>query len=167
MGVSIKQFINFNGIADDLKSFNFSVYGQWFGYLNIIFCFAFGIANLFHINAVIIFSIIAIVQGLVLLFVEIPFLLKICPLSNNFIEFIKKFETNQMRTILYIIMAIIQWCSLILMTTSLIVVAIGFTISFISYGVAWLKKQNFQSTSIIKRPTDDDFPTEAVVREML
>lgn len=167
MALGIKQFINIAGIVKDLKSFNFSVYGQWFGYINIILCLALGIANLFHVNAVVAFGVLSIIQSLVILFIEVPFLLKICPLSDNFIGFIKRFETNGKRTLFYTAMAIIQWCSLALMTTSLIVVAIGLTISAASYAVAWSKHQQFQNTNIIKNPTDEDFPHEAVVREML
>lgn len=97
MALSLGQFINVGGMVKDLKSFNFSVYGRWFGYINIILCIALGIANLFHVSGVIAFGIISIIQGLVILFIEIPFLLKICPLSDNFIEFIKRFETNGWR----------------------------------------------------------------------
>ncbi|CCF55625.1 hypothetical protein KAFR_0A01870 [Kazachstania africana CBS 2517] len=167
MALSIKQFINVAGIVKDLKSFNFSVYGRWFGYINIILCIALGISNLFHVNAVIAFGIISIIQGLIILFIEIPFLLKICPLSDNFVEFIKRFETNGYRCVFYLVMAIIQYCSIILMATSLIVVAICLTVSCASYGIAAFKKQEFQNTNIIKNPTDTDFPHEAVVREML
>ena len=124
-------------------------------------------ANLFHVNAVIAFGIISIIQGLVILFIEIPFLLKICPLSENFIEFIKRFETNGYRCLFYLGMAIIQYCSIILMATSLIVVAIGLTISSMSYAVAFANHQEFQNTNIIKNPADADFPHEAVVREMV
>lgn len=167
MALDIKQFINFAGMAKDLKSFNFSVYGRWFGYINIILCIALGISNLFHVSGVIAFGIISIIQGLVILFIEIPFLLKICPLSQNFIEFIKRFETNGWRCIFYLGMAIIQYCSIILMATSLIVCAICLTISSLSYAIAYTKHQEFQNTSIIKNPADSDFPHEAVVREML
>ncbi|CCE64192.1 hypothetical protein TPHA_0G03520 [Tetrapisispora phaffii CBS 4417] len=168
MALSIKQFINGAGMLKDLKSFNFSVYGQYFGYINIILCMALGIANLFHVNAVIAFGIVAIVQSLVILFIEIPFLLKICPLSDNFVNFVKYFETNGWRCLFFTGMAIVQWCSLILKVTSLIVVAIGLSISAAFYAIAFFKKQEFQHTSnVIKNPTDDDFPHEAVVREML
>lgn len=167
MALSITDFINVGGILKDLKSFNFSVYGRWFGYINIFLCIALGISNLFHISGVIAFGIVAIVQGLVILFIEIPFLLKICPLSNNFIEFVKRFETNGSRCIFYFIMAAIQFCSLALKVTSLLALGITLSISSASYGVAMVKKQEFQNTSIIKNPTDDDFPREQVVREML
>lgn len=129
---------------------------------------ALGIANLFHVNAVIAFGIVSIVQSIIILFVEIPFLLKICPLSDNFISFIKNFETNGYRCFFYLIMSIIQWCSLALKVTSLIVVAICLDVSALFYSIAFFKKQEFQhKTNIIKNPTDDDFPHEAVVREML
>ena len=162
MALDIKQFINTAGMLKDLRSFNFSVYGKWFGYI-----IALGVANLFHVNGVIAFGIVSIVQGLIILFIEIPFLLKICPLSNNFIEFISRFETNGYRALFYLGMAIIQYCSIILMATSLIVVAIGLTISAASYAVAYTKHQEFQNTNIIKNPTDADFPREAVIREMV
>ncbi|EGA60983.1 Tvp18p [Saccharomyces cerevisiae FostersO] len=73
MALSLGQFINVGGMVKDLKSFNFSVYGRWFGYINIILCIALGIANLFHVSGVIAFGIISIIQGLVILFIEIPF----------------------------------------------------------------------------------------------
>lgn len=167
MALDIRQFINFAGIARDLKSFNFSVYGRWISYINIILCIALGISNLFHVNAVIAFGIISIIQGLIILFVEIPFLLKICPLSDNFIEFIKRFETNGSRCVFYLIMAIIQYCSCVLMVTSLLVVAIFLTLSSMNYAIAFTKHQEFQNTQIVKNPMDEDFPHEAVVREML
>lgn len=167
MALSITQFINTAGMLKDLKSFNFSVYGRWFGYINVILCVALGVANLFHVNAVIAFGIVSIVQGIVILFIEVPFLLRICPLSDNFIEFIKKFETNGYRSLFYFVMAVVQYCSCALMVTSLLVVAIGLTISSAFYAVALTKNQEFQNTQFIKNPTDDDFPREAVVREML
>ncbi|CAG61317.1 uncharacterized protein GVI51_K02849 [Nakaseomyces glabratus] len=167
MALGITQFINIAGLLKDLKSFNFSVYGKWFGYINIFLCIALGIANLFHVSAVIAFGIVGIVQGLIILFIEIPFLLKICPLSDRFIEFIKRFETNGYRCIFYTLMAIVQYCSLAVMTTSLLVLGITLTISAVSYGIAFTKHQEFANTNIIKNPTDEDFPHDAVVREML
>ncbi|CCK69678.1 Tvp18p KNAG_0C05800 [Huiozyma naganishii CBS 8797] len=167
MALSIKQFFNTAGMLKDLRSFNFSVYGRWFGFINIILCVALGIANLFHVSGVIAFGIVSIVQGLIILFIEIPFLLKICPLSDNFIEFISRFETNGYRAMFYLAMAVIQYCSVILMVTSLLVVAICLTVSAVFYAVAFVKHQEFQNTNIIKNPADADFPHEAVVREML
>ncbi|GCF00445.1 Golgi apparatus membrane protein tvp18 [Zygosaccharomyces mellis] len=151
-----------------LKSYNFSLYGKWVAYLNIVLCIAFGIANLFHVNAVVAFGAISIAQGAIVLFLEVPFLLRICPLSNNFIEFVSRFETNGWRTIFYICNAVLQWVSLALKITSLIVVAVGLTISAAFYGVAYFKRQNFQNSSHIKEPVGESAVDNGQnVREML
>ena len=71
------------------------------GLLCVILCLALGIANIFHANLVIIFSIICIVQGLIILLVEVPFLLKICPLTETFTDFIRKFNKNWPRAGFY------------------------------------------------------------------
>ncbi|AGO13799.1 AaceriAGL072Wp [[Ashbya] aceris (nom. inval.)] len=167
MALSWKSFVNVPGILADLRSFNFSVYGRWFGYINILLCLALGIANIFHFSIVIGFAIVAIVQGLLLIFVEVPILLKICPLSDNFIGFVKKCDTNGRRTVLYTALAIVQYASLSVQVTSLLVVAIGLTISAIFYGTGYLKKQEFLEGNVIRNPTDPSFMREAAVREVL
>ena len=45
-------------LAEEFRSRNFSIYGQWIGVLCIILGFALGIANLFHLSALIAFSIV-------------------------------------------------------------------------------------------------------------
>ncbi|AMD22276.1 HGL064Wp [Eremothecium sinecaudum] len=168
MAVSLKRLVDVPKIITDLKSFNFSIYGRWFGYINIILCLALGIANLFHFSLVILFAVIAILQGFVLLFTELPFLLKICPLSENFVGLIKRWESNGSRSLFYIVMAVIQWVSLAVRVTSLIVVAIGLTISAIFYGTGYLKKQEFKETNYLRDPSrDPNFPREAAVRDMV
>ncbi|CEP21786.1 Golgi apparatus membrane protein TVP18 [Cyberlindnera jadinii] len=107
------------------------------------------------------------VQGLVLLFVEIPFLLKICPMSDNFNAFIKRFNQNWPRAIFYLGMSVIQWCSLILMTTSLIVPAIFLLFSAIFYALAAMKHQQFQNSAGNVMHTAETFPTDAAIREIL
>lgn len=82
---NIKSLINFEQIASNLRSNNFAIYAKYLSYLTIPLSVIFGIANLFHVNLVIIFSIISLVQGVVLLFIEVPFFLRICPLSETFI----------------------------------------------------------------------------------
>ena len=76
-GVGVDKFKN------DMGSRNYGIYGKWIGILTSFLCLALGIANIFHFSLVIIFSIIAIVQGFLILFVELPFLLKICPFNQN------------------------------------------------------------------------------------
>lgn len=166
---SVKSLFNVSGIVADLRSSNFSVYGQWFSYLNILFCIIFGIANLFHFSGVIVFSIICIVQGFVILFIEVPFLLKICPLSENFIGFVSKFDSNLRRFLFYLGMCLIQWCSLIVRTTSLLVVAIGLTITCVTYGLGAASHQEFKNSAILsdRGALAASVTNEAVVRDML
>lgn len=156
---NIKSLINFEQIAANLKSNNFAIYAKYLSYLTIPLSIIFGIANLFHVNLVIIFSIISLVQGVVLLFIEVPFLLKICPLSDNFVAHLKVInDDNMKKLILYAALSIVQWCSLIFKATTLIIVAICMTCSFISYGIAFKKNQHISSEeSVIKSPFDDDF----------
>ncbi|RDW38716.1 Golgi apparatus membrane protein TVP18 [Yarrowia lipolytica] len=136
-------------LAEELKTRNFSIYGQWIGVLCIILCIALGIANIFHASLVIIFSIICIVQGLVVVFVEIPFLLRICPVTERFSNFIRFFNQNWPRAAFYIGMATIQYCSLIFMTTSLLVPAVFLTITSMCYALAALKHQEFTGSSTL------------------
>ncbi|CAH2350956.1 golgi apparatus membrane protein Tvp18p [[Candida] railenensis] len=160
----------FSGLSNDFKKKNFSLYGQWISILTIFLCLALGVANIFHANLVIIFSIICIVQGLVVVFVEIPFLLRICPLTDTFTGFIRNFDENWPRCGFYLLMAVIQWLSLTLMVTSLIVVAIFFSISSACYGFAALSKQEYLKSSINVTGSPDSVEGqigEHVVRNVL
>lgn len=96
---NIKSLINFEKIASNLTSNNYAIYAKYLSYLTIPVSVIFGIANLFHVNLVIIFSIISLVQGVVLLFLEVPFLLKICPLSENFIAYLKVINDDNKKKI--------------------------------------------------------------------
>lgn len=138
----------FGGLSADFKKKNFSLYGQWIGLLTIILCFALGIANIFHASLVIIFSIICIVQGLVVIFVEIPFLLRICPLTDTFTNFIRNFDDNWPRCGFYLLMSVIQWLSLTIQATSLIVVAVFFLLASACYLLAAVKHQEYLKSSI-------------------
>ncbi|KAI9887315.1 MAG: Golgi apparatus membrane protein tvp18 [Watsoniomyces obsoletus] len=130
-------------IAEELRSRNFSIYGQWTGVLCIILCFALGIANIFHFNLVILFSIFCLVSSFVLIFIEIPLLLRICPTSSKFDALIRKVTTNYMRAAVYLTMSIIQWLSIIVKATSLIAAAIVLFIAAVFYALAGLKGQGF------------------------
>lgn len=160
------------GLSSDFRSKNFSLYGQWISILTVFLCLALGIANLFHTSLVFIFSIICIVQGLVVLFVEIPFFLKICPLSENFIGFVKKFDGNLPHCGFYLLNAVIQYLSTVVQATSLLVVAIFFTFSSICYALAEFKHQDYVTTSLDPLGTKGSNDLEAqgtsnVVRNVL
>ncbi|OJJ00425.1 hypothetical protein ASPVEDRAFT_39888 [Aspergillus versicolor CBS 583.65] len=131
-------------ITEELRSRNFSIYGQWTGVLCIILCLAVGIANIFSFNAVlIVFSILCIVSGCILIFTEVPFLLRICPTSEKFDTFIRRFTTNWMRAGMYTVMSVVQWLSLIERGSSLIAAAVLLLIAGIFYALAGLKSQDF------------------------
>ncbi|KAK9452480.1 hypothetical protein V1511DRAFT_507643 [Dipodascopsis uninucleata] len=137
-------------ITDELKTRNFSIYGQWTGILSIIVCIAVGIATIFSFNlGLIIFSGVCIGQGLVLVFVEIPFLLRICPISENFSTFVRRFNNNWPRAGFYLIFALIQWFTLFIRGSSLIVAAVFLTIASLFYTFAALKGQMFTSSSTL------------------
>ena len=82
-------------------------------------------------------------SGLVLIFVEVPLLLRICPTSSTFDNFIRRFTTNAMRAAIYGIMSLIQWLSLIKDATSLIAAAVILLLAALCYAIAALKKQTF------------------------
>ena len=83
------------------------------------------------------------VSGLVLIFVEIPLLLRICPTSEKFDVFIRRFTTNYMRAGMYFIMSLVQWLSLIKEATGLIAAAVLLLAASVCYLIAGLKGQGF------------------------
>jgi len=117
----------------------------------MILCFALGIANIFNFGhpLVIIFSGICLASSFVILFIEVPFLLRICPTSGKFDDFIRKFSTNYMRAACYLVMSIVQWLSIIVHPTSLIAAAVVLLITAAFYGVAALRKDEFMSSKTL------------------
>jgi 4-amino-4-deoxy-L-arabinose transferase-like glycosyltransferase len=79
----------------------------------------------------------------VILFVEVPLLLRICPTSSKFDDAIRKITTNYMRAAAYAVMALVQWLSIISRTTSLIAAAVFLTLTSICYLLAGIKGQAF------------------------
>ena len=138
----------FGGLLEDFRKKNFSLYGQWIGIVLILVALALGVANIFHASVVIVFLIICIVQGLVIVFVEMPFLLKICPLTDKFTSFIKNFDENWPRCGFYLLNAVIQWVLLVVQVTSLIVPACFFTAASFCYLMGALKHQEFLKTNL-------------------
>jgi len=130
-------------IAEEFATRNFSIYGQWTGVLCMVLCFALGIANIFNFDLIILFSVICLVCSFIILFVEIPLLLRICPTSSTFDTFIRRFTTNYMRAGIYLAMAIIQWLSIIVKATSLIAAAVFLTCAAAFYALAGVKGQGF------------------------
>ncbi|KAJ4377668.1 Golgi apparatus membrane protein tvp18 [Neocucurbitaria cava] len=136
-------------LAEEFRSRNFSIYGQWTGVLCIFLCFALGVANIFHANFVIAFSIVCLVCSFIIIFIEIPLLLRICPTSAKFDTFIRRFSSNYMRAAIYLAMSAIQWASIAAMATSLIVAAVFLLIAAIFYALAGVKGQEFQGSKTL------------------
>ncbi|KAK5060036.1 Golgi apparatus membrane protein tvp18 [Exophiala bonariae] len=113
------------------------------GVLSIILGFALGIANLFHASLLILFSIILLVSSFVLIFVEIPLLLRICPTSSKFDAFIRRFTTNYMRAAIYGTLSLVQWLSIIIDASSLIAAAVVLAFAGACYALAGFKQQDF------------------------
>ncbi|KAI5788486.1 hypothetical protein EDC01DRAFT_168511 [Geopyxis carbonaria] len=138
-------------IGSEFKTRNFSIYGQWTGILCVILCIALGIANIFHTSVIlIIISVICLITGFLIVFLEIPLLLRICPTSPKFDEFIRKFHTNWGRAAFYSVGSVIQWLSLLSKNaTSLLVPAIFLLFAGIFYGLAAVKGQEFMGSKTL------------------
>ncbi|KAJ5648420.1 hypothetical protein N7490_004792 [Penicillium lividum] len=131
-------------LAEEFRSRNFSIYGQWTGVLGMILCLALGIANIFTVHVVrIIFSVLCLASTFVILFIEVPWLLRICPTSSTFDAFIRRFTTNWMRAAMYLVLSGIQWASLCTGASSLIAVAVVLIIAALFYAIAGLRNQEF------------------------
>lgn len=78
-----------------------------------------------------------------MIFIEVPFLLRICPTSSKFDSFIRRFTTNYMRAVIYVVMSAIQWLSLISGASSLIAAAVVLLVAAVFYLLAGLKNQEF------------------------
>ncbi|KAI9792832.1 MAG: Golgi apparatus membrane protein tvp18 [Peltula sp. TS41687] len=116
---------------------------DWTGVLCIFLCFALGIANIFHFHLVILFSIICLCCSFILIFIEIPLLLRICPTSPKFDTLVRRVTTNYMRAAVYLIMSIVQWLSLLAKATSLLAAAVVLLLAAVFYALAGLKGQGF------------------------
>ncbi|KAI9832894.1 MAG: hypothetical protein M1819_003924 [Sarea resinae] len=88
-------------------------------------------------------------SSFVILFIEVPLLLRICPTSPKFDQFIRKFETNWMRAVIYLIMSIVQWLSIIVDATSLIAAAVVLLFAAAFYALASVKHQEFQGSKTL------------------
>jgi hypothetical protein len=135
----------------------------------MILCFAVGIANIvtFWKVLIVVFGAICLcvaskvgsrrerltmsrrASSLVILFIEVPLLLRICPTSEKFDGFIRKFSTNVTRAGVYLAMAAVQWLSLLGGATSLIAAAILLTLTGAFYGIAALRKDEFMSSKTL------------------
>ncbi|EJP65554.1 hypothetical protein NHJ13051_000618 [Beauveria bassiana] len=131
-------------LKEEFQTRNFSIYAQWLGILSMILCVALGIANIFTIHPLkIIFCALALASALFILFIEVPFLLRICPTSGKFDAFVRKISTNYLRAAAYGIMSAIQFISLTVTTSTLIVLAVFLLLTGLCYLLAAIRGQAF------------------------
>ncbi|KAF8931121.1 Golgi apparatus membrane protein tvp18 [Dissophora ornata] len=129
-------------IADEFRSGNFSLYGQWCGLISIVTLIIFSIIS-FSIG----WSIIAWIIAFLLVFIEVPLCMKCCPTSQKF--FFTKFHNSWFRTGAYLVFCILMWIAVGAgHRTIQCVSAILLTLAAISYGIAAARGQTPTSSTI-------------------
>ena len=78
-------------------------------------------------------------SSFLIIFIEVPLLLRICPTSGKFDDFVRKISTNYMRAAAYCTMAVIQFLSLLRGPTSLVAAAVFLSITAICYVKTWME----------------------------
>lgn len=82
-------------------------------------------------------------SAFLILFIEVPLLLRICPTSGKFDDFVRKISTNYMRAAAYGVMAVIQLVSSAVGRSALIAAGVFLLLTTICYLLAGIKGQAF------------------------
>lgn len=88
-------------------------------------------------------------SAFVILFVEVPLLLRICPTSEKFDSFIRKISTNYLRAATYAVMAVVQFLSTIRFNTSLIAAGVFLSLAGLCYLFAAVRGQDFVNSKTL------------------
>ncbi|KAI9342989.1 hypothetical protein BD770DRAFT_422005 [Pilaira anomala] len=132
------------GLFDEVKSRNFSLYGQWFGIISIILLIALGIVDfLSHW----IFSIVGWVIAFLLVLVEIPLCLKVCPTSPK-------------------LFAVVMFLSNLVNVGPLIATGVSLLLASICYGIAAFTGQAFASSKMLGGTGVDNIKLAALRAEI-
>ena len=78
-----------------------------------------------------------------ILFVEVPLLLRICPTSSRFDAAIRRISTNYLRAAAYAVMAVVQFLSCLIHASSLIAAGVFLALTAICYLLAAVRGQAF------------------------
>ncbi|KAK0385272.1 hypothetical protein NLU13_7748 [Sarocladium strictum] len=131
-------------LKEEFQTRNFSIYGQWLGILSMILCLATGISAIFSFRVLlIILGVVAIVFAFLILFIEVPLLLRICPTSSKFDSAIRRVSTNYMRAAAYAVMSVVIFLSLLNSASALIAAAVFLALAALCYLLAAVKGQAF------------------------
>ncbi|ORX58167.1 putative clathrin-coated vesicle protein [Hesseltinella vesiculosa] len=134
------------GLMDELRSRNFSLYGQWGGIVSIILLIVLGAIS---VAGNIPFAIIGWIFAFILFFVEVPLCMKVCPTSPKFDTFVSHFENAYLRAALYLGMGVIMLLSNTVSTTILNLPAVILVMAGVCYLIAAVKQQPHASSKIL------------------
>lgn len=84
-----------------------------------------------------------------IIFVEVRWLLRICPTSPRFDAFIAIIDGNGKRSAFYAVMCIVLWLSIIIYATSLIVPAVFLLFPTGFYLAGWFSNQSFVGSEML------------------
>ncbi|KAM3580491.1 Golgi apparatus membrane protein tvp18 [Umbelopsis sp. WA50703] len=133
-------------ILNEFASRNFSLYGQWLGLASLVCLVVLGV---FSLGSNPVFAILGWVFAFILVFVEVPLCMKFCPTSPRFDSFATRFENSYLRTLLYLVMAIVMFLSATISKTLLLLPACLLLFAAISYGIAAIKGQPHASSTAL------------------
>ncbi|RKP36138.1 hypothetical protein BJ085DRAFT_33419 [Dimargaris cristalligena] len=134
------------GLKQEFMSGKCTVYAQWSALIAMILLIVLGgVTIIQHV----IFSILSIVIGVLIIPLELPLCMKICPTSPKFDNFIKIFDNSWFRFGLYLAFAAVMWASLSNNGGVLVLGAIFLTFSAFFYMIAAIKHQERVTSSAI------------------
>ncbi|KCV68262.1 hypothetical protein H696_05184 [Fonticula alba] len=133
------------GCLDELRSGQFSIYGQWVAIASIVLLFIFSLVNI--IGTLIIFAILGIVISIFMLLIEIPFFTVCCktPLIMKSTAF---FDKLWVRSILYLAFGALMMCTVAIKVSTLIVPAITLLAAALLYMTALCKRETRSASTL-------------------
>jgi hypothetical protein len=153
----------------ELTSGQCSIYGQWLAIISSLLMIIFapgailgGILEIIFLQAAeMLQGIFNLVFGVVIVLLEIPIFLKCVPSNPKFDEYIKFFEKNSMRAVLYIVLAVVNWIFEFNGSfTAFIVPTITLTCSALAYGIATFKNEERVTSSLTGTSNFIDLATQ-------
>ncbi|KAI8800576.1 hypothetical protein BJ742DRAFT_69504 [Cladochytrium replicatum] len=131
-------------LKEELKSGKFGVYAQWSAILSILLLIIFGVGKLTFFP----WSLLAIVAAVIMMFLEIPFLTKCFRTGPRFEGFLKFFENNLFRSVLYLVFGFLMYLSIVGGVSTILVPAIGLTFTTVFYLLAVFRKEGYSASSV-------------------
>lgn len=75
--------------------------------------------------------------------------MRICPTSEKFDVFMRRFTTNYMRAAFYVVLCAVEWLSLVSGTSSLIACAVFLTFAAVFYAIAGVRGHDFANSKTL------------------